>query len=138
MGVPEVISRLSAYMFTSSARIATMINQGGDSSGARTAVGSTNEFLMDFGQTLRFVANRMQQVSYAATGTGSGNCDTLFIYDPASMEFANLTAMRAVEQPVTGLQYSQQLQWDYGIRHLDPHGFGGVVDILRTAAVTAT
>ena len=49
-----------------------------------------------------------------------------------------MTAMRAVEQPVTGLQYSQQLQWDYGIRHLDPHGYGGVVDILRTAAVTAT
>ena len=135
---PEVISRLSAYMFTSSARIATIVNQGGDNSGARTAVGSTNEFLTDFGITLSFVANRQQLVSYTAGGAGTTPCDTLFIYDPKSMELAVLSPMKSIEQPVTGLQYSQQLQWDYGFRHLDPHGFGGVVDILSTAAVTAT
>jgi hypothetical protein len=138
MGRPEVIARLSAYMFTSSARIATLVNQGSDSSGARTGVGSVNEFLTDFGITLTFIPNRQQLVSYAATGTGSGSCDTLFIYDPSCIEMAILSPMKSVEQPVTGLQYSQQLQWDYGVRHLDPHGFGGVVDILSTAAVTAT
>jgi hypothetical protein len=140
MSVPEIISRLSAYMFTSSARIATLINSGSDSSGARTAVGSTNEFLTDFGVTLRFSANRQQlTTSYTSTGTTAGAINsTLFIYDPSSIEMGILSPMKSVEQPVTGLQYSQQLQWDYGVRHLDPHGFGGVVDILSTAAVTAT
>lgn len=137
MGRSLVISALSAYMFTSSARIATIINSGSDSAGTRTAQGSVNEFLTDFGVSLRFVPNRQQQVSYPATGTGSGNCDTLFIYDPSSVEMVTLSALKSVEQPVTGLQYSQQLQWDYGVRHLDPHGYGGVVDILATAAVTA-
>ena len=136
MARPAVIATISAYMFTSSARIATQLTDQGAK--ARKAIGATNEFLMDFGTTLTFVANRQQQVSYIGGGAGTTPCDTAFIYDPSACDMVELTPMRSIEQPITGLQYMQELQWDYGLRLLDPHGVGAVVDVLATAAMTAT
>ena len=60
MSVPSVIRGLSEYMFSSSARIATMQKDTKGETEAATALGSVNVFITDFGITLDFVPNRIQ------------------------------------------------------------------------------
>ena len=134
---PTVISLVSAYMFTSSARIATMINSGGDGSGARTAVGATNEFLTDFGTTLSFVADRAMNTTYTGGGAGTLPCQTAYIYDPKAMDIAVVSPLKSVELQTNGLFTQQELQWDLGLRVLDPHGVGAVFDIYDQVPMVA-
>lgn len=131
---PAVITRLSQYMFTSSARIATLIADGGDS-GPRKAVGATNEFLTDFGVTLSFVPDRQMTL---AEDAGADTCSAVFIYDPSVIETAVLMSKRTKPLPADGLFERSEIQWDLGLRVLDPHGVAVVTQVDETAAVTAT
>jgi hypothetical protein len=49
MTVPSVIRKISEYLFTSSARVATLMSDQGKSSEKATALGSVNVFVTDFG-----------------------------------------------------------------------------------------
>ena len=59
MAVPPVIRKLSEYMFSSSARVATLYSDTEGSKQAAVAMGSVNVFVTDFG-TLKMVPNRNQ------------------------------------------------------------------------------
>ena len=60
MAVPAVVRKLSEYMFTSSARVATLMSDQDGSKQQAVAMGSVNVFVTDFG-TLKMVPNRLQQ-----------------------------------------------------------------------------
>ena len=59
MAVPSVVRKLSEYMFTSSARVATLMSDTEGAKQAAVAMGSVNVFVTDFG-TLKLVPNRLQ------------------------------------------------------------------------------
>lgn len=87
MSVPDMIEQISNYMFTSSARIATLQSQApqgnrtmpssgnGAGSGGLVAQGSVNVFVGNFG-TIILTPNRFMS-TYTAADTGSV-CDVLF------------------------------------------------------------
>ena len=79
MGTPQVIRNLSEYLFTSSARIATMTNQDTSGTSGMTAYGSANVFVTDFGQVLKLVPNRLQPQTDTDTST-------LYFLDPRHLK----------------------------------------------------
>ena len=129
---PEVITKLSSYMFTSSARIATLISDQGRSNSGITASGATNEFLTDFGVTLSFIPDRQQLIMTDGTNTS----DTVFIYDPSCVEVATLMGTRSAVLASDGLYQKRELQCDQGLKVLDWHGIGAVINVDATADVT--
>ena len=76
MSRPAVIKQFSSYLFTASARVATLMSDIEGSAEKATAMGSVNVFVTDFG-TLKMVPNRLQPLhatvgSVAATALVAG------------------------------------------------------------------
>ena len=63
--VPALVRKFSEYLFTSSARVATLMSDQGKSREKAAALGSVNVFVTDFG-TLDLVPNRLQQLQDTA------------------------------------------------------------------------
>lgn len=66
MSTPSIIRKVSEYMFTDTAKIATLQSDQGRSRDAAAALGTVNYFITDFG-SLELVPNRLQQDSAANT-----------------------------------------------------------------------
>lgn len=127
---PQIITLLSQYMFTSSARIATQIADVGEK-GPRKAVGSTNEFLTDFGVTLSFIPDRqMNQVT-----DGADTNDVVYIYDPSCVEVAKLMGARVKVLSSDGLTENRELQEDCGLKVLDWMGIGAAYNVSTGAVI---
>ena len=62
MSTTSAIRRLSEYMFTSSARIATLTSDVKEKMTAAVATGAVNVFVTDFGVTMEMLANRLHPV----------------------------------------------------------------------------
>lgn len=85
MSTPSMIRKISEYLFTSAARVATLMSDVGQSGGSNknygkqgvTAVGAVNTFVSDFG-VLELVPNRTQQ-TYLASATA---CVNVYLFDP--------------------------------------------------------
>lgn len=126
MSVPGVIRQLSEYMFTSSARIATMTRDTEDRLTAAEAMGSVNVFITDFGVTLSMVSNRLQALT---TDAGVEVVAFVFIYDP---EFANigfLQGYRDAPLAKTGLADNRQISVDYTLRVTSEKASGMIGDV---------
>jgi len=67
MSRPAVIKQFSSYLFTASARVATLMSDIEGSAEKATAMGSVNVFVTDFG-TLKMIPNRLQPL-HASTGS---------------------------------------------------------------------
>lgn len=130
---PEVISLLSIYMFTSSARIATLIADGGGAASTRAASGAVNQFLTDFGVTLAFTPDRQMLQNTDGVNTN----DIVFIYDPMAAEVATLIGTNAKVLDTNGLYDRRELQCDEGLKVLDWHGVGAIINVDPAAAVIA-
>ncbi len=130
MSTPSVIRKLSEYMFTDSARIATLESGVGQSQTSSTAKGSVNVFVTDFGQVLRFVPNRLQQLD------GSGDAD-VFILDPSLLRLGLLHGYRTVPLNRTGLAEKRLMAVDWCVKVLNEKGQGVIADVDPTVAVTA-
>lgn len=134
MARPSVIRRLSEFMFTSSARVATLTNQDGAASTAqRVAQGSVNVMVTDF-SVLELVPNRLMQQS----GDGSPDSDTVFIYDPNYVDLSYLMGYRTVELAKTGLQDKREVQVDWSLCVKSWEAIGAVFGVDDAAAVTAS
>jgi hypothetical protein len=77
MSTPDVIRKISEYLFTSSARVATLMSEVDNKREAAVATGSVNVFVTDFGVVLKLIPNRIQQphgdgTSVVATATVAG------------------------------------------------------------------
>jgi hypothetical protein len=139
MSTPAMIRTISEYMFTSSARIGTMLSDQGKSAEKATAMGSVNVFVTDFG-TLKFVPNRLQLSYAAAFATPSltaAYCD-LFILDPQYLSMCYLHGYRTDPLAKTGLAENRQLSVDWSLKVHTEKAHGLITSIDPTTAMTAS
>ena len=133
MTTPAVKRKFSEYLFTSSARIASLIADGGGSASEREGSGSVDVFLTDYG-TLQLVPNRLQP-SFGADPAVHDN-DAMFIIDPSLLELSYLQGYRVDPLAKTGLSDKRQMSVDWSLCVKNWDGLGGIFDIDPTAAVT--
>lgn len=127
MTVPSIIRKLSEYLFTSSARVATLMSDQGKSREAAAALGSVNVFVTDFG-TLTMVPNRLQQ-TYTATTTAAD----VFILDPEYLSLCYLHGYRTETLAKTGLAENRQMvvDWSLIVNTEKAHGIIGTIDVAQ-------
>ena len=134
MAVPAIISRLSNFMFTSTAQIATLVRDANEASSGATAQASVNSMISDFGIVVDFIPNRLQ----SASGDGTPVTDTLFVFDPSYLSVSwQGGGIRSQELAIGGLSKSVQVFGDYGLMVKNPDAIGGILGLNRSAAVVA-
>lgn len=133
MSIPGVCRKFSEYLFTSSARVATLMSDQGKSAEAATAMGSVSVFVTDFG-TLDIVPNRLQQKQTAA---GADDSAYVFILDPEYAELSYLHGYRTDTLGKTGLAENRQIAVDWTLVVNNEKAHGLIADIDFTADVTA-
>ena len=134
MSTPGAIRKLSEYMFGSSARIATLTAETGQSRESAVAKGSVNVFVTDFGVTLEMEANRMQQTHDDATGTPVQVVD-VFMFDPEYLEVSYLVGYRTEPLAKAGLADTRLMSVDWTLKVLNERAHGLIADINPTTAV---
>ena len=130
MSVPTVVRLLSEYLFTSSARVATLMSDTGQAAQPVTAKGSVDVFVTDFDVTLDLVPNRIQQ----PVSAGVANA---YIIDTAYLEQSFLHGYRTEPLAKTGLADNRQMAVDWTLCVNTQRAHGAILDIDTTAAVTA-
>jgi len=135
MSVSGIIRAISEYMFTSSARIATLDRQTRqDGRTAAEALGSVNVFITDFEVVLEMRANRIQK-SFL-NGDASTTVASIEIYDPAFWNQGFLQGYQSAPLAKTGLADNRQLSVDYTLRSLNEKSSGLITDVDPTVPVT--
>jgi len=132
MTVPSIIRKISEYLFTSSARVATIMSDQGKSRESAAALGSVNVFVTDFG-TLTMIPNRLQQVYTATTPAAD-----VFILDPEHLSMCYLQGYRTDMLAKTGLAENRQMSVDWSLIVHTEKAHGIIGNISTTAAVTAS
>jgi hypothetical protein len=130
MSLPSVIKGLSEYMFTSTAQIATLMSDAGQSKSQMVAKGSVNVFVSDFGVTLTMVPNRTQQLA-------SAGCANLYVIDPDYVQLGYLQNYQTKPLARTGLAEKREIFVDWTVKVLSETAQGVVADLNPTAAVVA-
>jgi hypothetical protein len=120
---PAVKSKLSDFLFTSSARIATLQREAAGG-GQATAVGAVDVYISDFG-TLKIIPNRFQRDR------------DVFVLDMSLWRLDYLRRYRTNKLAKTGDAENRQLLVDYGLRSWNEAGSGVVADVDHTADVVA-
>ena len=134
MSTPAVIRALSEYMFTSSARVATLQRDTKGQSNAATALGSVNVFITDFDVTLTMRANRLQQ-TYSSIGGTVATVASVLIYDPSYLLMSYLQGYRTETLAKTGLADNRQISVDYTLKVLAEDAHAAINDINPLTAV---
>ena len=133
MTVPSLIRKISEYLFTSSARVATLMSDQGKSREKAAAMGAVNVFVTDFG-TLDLVPNRLQQLQDTA---GTDDSAIVFYLDPEYLSLCYLKGYRTDPLAKTGLAENRQMSVDWTLIVNTEKAHGMSTDIDFTAAVTA-
>jgi hypothetical protein len=133
MSIPGVIRKFSEYLFTSSARVATLMSDQGKSAEAATALGSVNVFVTDFG-TLKLVPNRLQP---AHKDSGTVDVADVFIIDPSYLALSYLQGYQTDELGKTGLANNRMMSVDWTLVVGTEMAHALIGDINPTLAVTA-
>ena len=129
MMIPKVCRAFSEYLFSSSARIATLTSETGQSESAATAKGSVNVFVTDFGVTLDLIPNRLQPSVSAVSQA--------FMLDPQHLRQSFLHSFRTEPLAKTGLSEKRLMSCDWTLVVTTEKAHGMVTDIDNTLAVTA-
>ncbi len=129
MSTPGVIRQLSNYLFTSSARIATLTKESGSSAEGATAQGAVSTFITDFGQVLDMVPNRLQN------DVTTDNA-TLYFIDPALVRLSYLRGYQVEPLSKTGLSEKRLMSVYWSLKVLNEKGLGGIYDINDALPVT--
>lgn len=133
MSIPGVIRKFSEYLFTSSARVATLMSDQGKSAEAATALGAVNVFVTDFG-TLKLVPNRLQQKH---KDSGTTDVADVFLIDPAYLALSYLKGYQTDELAKTGLAENRMMSVDWTLIVNTEKSHAILGDIDPTLAVTA-
>lgn len=134
MTIPIVIRKISEYLFTSSARVATLMSDQGKSKEKAAAMGAVNVFVTDFG-TLDLVPNRLQQKQTTAVADDSA---IVFYLDPEYLSLCYLAGYRTDTLAKTGLAENRQMCVDWSLIVHTEKAHAMSTDIDHTAAVTAS
>ena len=127
MARPPVIRKLSEYLFSTGARIATMTNDNASGTSPMTAYGSANVFVTDFG-VLTLVPNRLQPAE-------DTDVSALFILDPSHLRLSYMRGMRVEPLAKTGLSEKRLMSCDYSLLCLNEKTQAAIHAIDETAAV---
>ncbi len=130
MSMPAVIRGISRFLLSSSAEIATLTSEAGQSAEEMTAKASVNVFVTDHGQVLMMRANRLQQES----ASGRAN---LYAYDPEYLRIGMLQGIRVEPLAKTGLADKRLMSMDTTLMVLNEASHAVMADIDHTAAWTA-
>ena len=129
-GEPETImvsplnkQNLSAYLFSSSARVATLYADQGKTSDAATALGTVDIYVSDFG-ALKIVPNRFQ----GHNGTVVSDRE-LFVLQMSMWMCIYLRNFRTHRLAKTGDAENRQMIVDYGLRSNNEKASGVIADI---------
>ena len=133
MTIPALVRKFSEYLFTSSARVATLMSDQGKSGEKATALGAVNVFVTDFG-TLDLIPNRLQQKQTTAVADDSAY---VFYLDPEYVSLCYLKGYRTDMLAKTGLSENRQMSVDWSLIVNTEKAHGMSTDIDHTAAVTA-
>lgn len=142
MSVPGTIRKFSEYLFTSSARVATLYSDQGKSAEKATALGSVNVFVTDFG-TLKLVPNRLQipytgtPASTTGTYSAAGTTADVFILDPSYLALSYLKGYRTEDLAKTGLAENKQMCVDWTLIVNTEKSHALIADVTIASAVTA-
>lgn len=129
MGRTAVIRKISEYLFTASARVATLTADVGEDRTPATAKGAVNVFITDFGVVLDLIPNRLMPAS--STGVSS-----VGIFDFEYLDIIFLTGYRVEPLAKTGLADKRQMIVDWTTRVRNELSQGAIHAIDETAAVT--
>jgi hypothetical protein len=131
MARPPVIRALSEYLFTDTARVATMsADQRQNSPSALTAYGSVNVFVTDFGQTIQLRDNRVQMEDAAATSS-------MYFLDSTHLKQSFLRGYTTEALAKTGLSEKRQMSVQYSLLVLNEKSQGAILAIDEALAVVA-
>jgi hypothetical protein len=134
MSTVGVIGQISSYMFSSSARIATLMSDVEGSAAKAVAMGAVNVFVTDFG-TLTFKANRLQPTHKDSGGTV--DVADVFILSPEYLELSYIGGYKTEELGKTGLANNRQMSVDWSLKVLNEKAHAVIGDINPLLAMTA-
>ena len=143
MTIPHLVRRFSEYLFSSSARVATLMSDQGKTKEAATALGSVNVFVTDFG-TLKLTSNRLQKAYLGGGNTVveyanviSTTAADVFILDPSYLAISYLKGYRTEELAKTGLAENRQMSVDWTLICNTEKSHAIIGDCLALTAVVA-
>lgn len=136
MSTPAMIRKISEYLFTASARVATFMNNATNKQGqyghqGATAVGSVNVFTSDFA-TLELVPNR-QQLTY----TNVSENVNVYLFDKAYWAVSYLQGIVTHALDRQGTAEKRQMTVDYANICMAPKSSAVIMGINPALAVTA-
>jgi hypothetical protein len=134
MTIPGIVRKFSEYLFTSSARVATLMSDQGKSSEQATALGSVNVFVTDFA-TLKLIPNRLQQTHKDSSTTV--DVGDVFIVDPTYLALSYLKGYRTDPLAKTGLAEKSLMSVDWTLICNTEKSHAIIGDINPLTAVTA-
>lgn len=139
MVTPKMKRRISEYLFSSSARIGTVVTNA-DSASAASAVGAIDIFVSDFG-TLKVMANRFL-LTYDLQDNGGGAYGGAAVSDVLILDFAYWATafLRGYQtNPIakTGDADNRQMLVDYTVKCLNQAASAIAADIDQSVAMTA-
>jgi hypothetical protein len=127
LSVPDIMEKLSEFMYSSTARIAAL-QKNVDASGV--AVAAVNRYIFDHGIALDLVSSRTQQE------VAAGSAD-VFVLDPTSFDFSFLSGYQTIPMGKSGLSMDAIVMADWGLKVYDESQNGLVADVDVALAVTA-
>lgn len=131
MARPIVIRKLSEYLFTGTARVATMqATQAQSSPKSLTAYGSVNVFVTDFGQTIQLRDNRLQPADAAGTSTA-------YLIDPAHLQHSYMRGIQTEPLGKTGLSDKNLMSGEWQFNVLNELSQGAIFAIDEALSVVA-
>ena len=133
--VPDLIRKLSEYMFTSSSRIATLTRETRGANVSQ-AMGTVNIFLSDFGSELMFHPNRLQQKYQDSAASGTPDTAVAMLIDPDYCALSYLHGYRVDTLAKTGLADNRQMSVDWSCVVYEPNAHRAMFDLDPAAAVT--
>ena len=128
MTIPKIIRRISEYLFSSSARVGTLMSDQGKSTEKAKALGAVNVFVTDFG-TLTMVPNRLQPKHNDSGVIETGD---VFILDPEYLSLCYLQGYRTDELAKLGQKNRRQMivDWTLVVNTEKAHGLIGDINPL--------
>lgn len=136
MATPQQIRNISGYMFTSSARVANLQRETKGEMTAASALGSVNVFITDFGVSLEFVPNRLQN-TYSSIGGTVATVGNVFILDPTLLMISYLQGYQVMPLARTGTADNRQMSVDWTLVVGNEAGLAVIADVNPLTAMVA-
>ncbi len=127
MSVPSLISRMSEFLLSSTARVAQVRNTITNANDAATVLAAVNVYVSDFG-TISMVPNRLQQTH---VDSAAAVCADLFLIDPKYATLSYLTGHNVVPIAKTGLSEKRLMscEWTFICQTEKAHGMIGDINV---------